>query len=141
MRVVTFLLILLAAPLTVRAEDIPQAPPTDGICSVPADEHWKPQEQFVWKRVCLGDEANFNIEQGYGGDLDPKDPAGLPKSRVLSSRFLATILLSDKYSRALTRRGVRIIGARFTERVDLQNAELSSLENSRGRVKGLTGAT
>lgn len=124
--VVGFLLTLLTAPLTAWAADVLQAPPADGVCSVPADDHWKPQEQFVWKRVCLGDEANFNIEPGYGGELDPKDPAGLPESRVLSSKFLATILLSDKYRRALTTRGVRITGARFTERVDLQNAELSS---------------
>jgi hypothetical protein len=126
MRVVAFLLGLLAAPLTARAEDIPHALSTGGTCSVPADEHWKPQEQFVWNRVCLGEEANFNLEQGYGGDLDPKKPPGLPESRVLSSTFLATILLSDKYRNALTRRGVRITGARFTERVDLHNAELSS---------------
>ena len=124
MRIVAFLLVLFAAPLTVRAQVIPQAPRTG--CSVPADEHWKPQEQFVWNRVCVGEEANFNLEQGYGGDLDPKDPAGLPESRVLSPTFLATILLSDKYRHALTRRGVRITGARFTERVDLQNAELSN---------------
>jgi hypothetical protein len=115
-----------AAPLTVLADNIPQAPPTDGLCPVPPDEHWKPQEQFVWSRVCLGEEANFDIEQGYGGDLDPKAPSGLPESRVLSSTFLATILLSDKYRPALTRRGVRITGARFTELVDLQNAELST---------------
>jgi hypothetical protein len=126
MRVVAFLLALLAAPLTVRAEYTVEAPPTDGICPVPSDQHWKPQEQFVWSRVCLGEEANFNLDQGYGGDLDPKAPAGLPESRVLSSTFLATILLSDKYRHALTRRGVRITGARFTELVDLQNAELST---------------
>ncbi len=126
MRVVAFLLGLFAASLDVCAEEIQQAPPTNGVCPVPADEHWKPQEQFVWKRVCLGDEANFNIEPGYGGELDPKDPAGLPESRVLSSNFLATILLSDKYRHALTRRGVRIIGAQFTELVDLENAELSN---------------
>jgi uncharacterized protein YjbI with pentapeptide repeats len=125
-RVLAFLLTMLTAPLAVCAEDVEQAPPADGKCSVPADDHWKPQEQLVWKRVCSGDEANFNIEPGYGGDLDPKDPAGLPESRVLSSSFLATILLSDKYRPALTRRGVRITGARFTESVDLQNAELSS---------------
>src|SRR5437588_5124671 len=126
MRVVAFLLAALAAPLNVRAEDIPQAPPTDRICSIPADEHWKPQEQFVWNRVCVGEEANFNIEQGYGGNLDPKAPSGLPESRVLSSTFLEAILLSDKYRHALTRRGVRITGARFTEPVDLHNAELSN---------------
>lgn len=125
MRVLVFLLTLLAAPFIAHAEGIPQAHLKRGLCRVQADEHWKPQEQFVWKRVCLGEEANFNIEQGYGGDLDPKDSLGLPENRVLSSKFLATILLSDKYRHALTRRGVRIIGARFTEQIDLQNAELS----------------
>jgi hypothetical protein len=109
-----------------RAEDVPRAARAESVCPVPANQQWKPQEQFVWKRVCLGEEANFNVEQGYGGDLDPKGPSGLPEGRVLSSTFLATILLADKYRHALTNRGVRIIGARFTEPVDLQNAELSS---------------
>jgi hypothetical protein len=127
MRVAVVLLIILVAPLTLRAEDVPQpVPAAEGKCSTPADEHWKAQEQFVWRRVCLGDEANFNIEPGYGGDLDPKEPAGLPESRILRSTFLATILLSDGYRHAVTSRGVRIVGARFTENVDLQNAELSS---------------
>ncbi len=126
MRFVAFLLTFLAVALPAQAEDVPQAAPGDEMCSVPADASWKPQEQFVWNRVCLGQEANFNMEPGYGGDLDPKDPAGLPDSRILSSKFLATILLSDKYRRALTSRGVRIIGARFAERLDLQNAELTN---------------
>jgi hypothetical protein len=126
MRFVAFLLALLAAPLIVHADDMPQPLEIDATCPVPPDEHWKPQEKFVWSKVCLGEEANFDIEQGYGGNLDPKAPAGLPESRVLSSTFLSTILLSDKYRHALTRRGVRITGARFTELVDLQNAELST---------------
>jgi hypothetical protein len=126
MRFVVALLILLAAPLALRAEDVLLPMPAGGTFSVPADEHWQPQEQFVWQQVCRGEEANFNIEPGYGGDLDPKAPAGLPESRILSPTFLATILLSDRYRHALTSRGVRIAGARFTERVDLENAELSS---------------
>jgi hypothetical protein len=77
-----------------------------------------------WERVCAGDIANFNAETGYGGKLDPNGPEGLPESRILRSKFLETILLDDKYRSVLTRRGVRIIGARFTERVDLVNAEL-----------------
>lgn len=42
----------------------------------------------------------------------------------MSSRFLETILLKDKYRHALTRNGVRIFGARFTEPVELSAAEL-----------------
>jgi uncharacterized protein YjbI with pentapeptide repeats len=115
---------LLVAPVCVRGEDVARPVPADGQCSIPADEHWTPQEQFVWSRVCVGEKADFNKEPGYGGDLDPKSPDGLPESRILSSGFLETILLRDKYRDALTRRGVRIGGARFTEVIDLENAEL-----------------
>jgi hypothetical protein len=118
------LLALFLAPLAARADEVAQPVPTDGACAVPADEHWTRAEKFVWERVCAGRSANFNAETGYGGDLDPKKPEGLPESRVLTSAFLETILLKDKYRRVLTRRGVRIIGARFTESVDLENAQL-----------------
>src|SRR5262249_60299791 len=59
-----------------------------------------------------------------GGDLDADRPEGLPESRILRPKFLETILLEDKYRSALPRRGVRIVGARFTQRIDLVNAEL-----------------
>ena len=71
-----------------------------------------------------------------GGTLIVLRPKGTPahkrrgrgyarcSHRTLTSRFIETILLKDKYRAALTRRGVRIIGARFVERVDLENAEL-----------------
>ena len=81
MRVLALLLTLLAAPVIGHAEDTPQIPLIFGTCPVPADEHWNPQEQFVWEQVCLGEDANFNLAQGYGGDLDPKEPVGLPESR------------------------------------------------------------
>jgi hypothetical protein len=42
---------------------------------VSADERWTPQEKFVWKRVCVGEIANFNAAPGYGGMLDPTKPA------------------------------------------------------------------
>ena len=118
------LLLALAAPILAYAENRPQPVPTDGKCSVQADPTWTKQEQFVWRSACLGKEVNFNKEPGYGGDLDPKGEAGLPDSRILRSSFLETILLKDKYRSALTRFGVRITGARFTETVDLENADL-----------------
>src|SRR5882672_926313 len=102
--VLVFLAILLT-PLGVRAEEPAQPVPADGRCSVPADEKWKPQERFVWSKVCVGAEANFNQAEGYGGDRDPKARGGLPASRILRSAFLETILLKDPYRRALTRRG------------------------------------
>ena len=43
---------------------------------------------------------------------------------MLRSAFLETILLKDPYRRNLTRRGVTISGARFTEAIELEGAEL-----------------
>jgi uncharacterized protein YjbI with pentapeptide repeats len=118
------LLVALAAPMAAHADSPPQPIPADGTCAVPVDPSWTKQEQFVWLNACAGKAADFNKEPGYGGDLDPKSPKVLPESRILRSSFLETILLKDKYRSALTRLGVRIVGARFTETVDLQNAEL-----------------
>jgi hypothetical protein len=123
-----FLLIVLAllgASFEARAEGRPAAPSVDGNCSVAADtQRWTKQEIFVWERVCAGAIADFNDGTAYGGKLDPNGPEGLPESRILRRKFLETILLEDKYRSVLTRHGVRIIGARFKERVDLVNADL-----------------
>src|SRR6516164_1954660 len=118
-------LVLLGAAFVARGEGRPAAPSADGKCPVAADtQRWTKQEIFVWDRVCSGAIANFNEGTAYGGNLDPDRPEGLPESRILSRKFLETILLEDKYRSALPRRGERIIGARFTERIDLVNAEL-----------------
>src|SRR6516162_1132188 len=118
-------LVLLGASFEARGEGRPAAPSANGNCSVAADaQRWTKQEIFVWERVCAGAIADFNEGTAYGGDLDPNRPEGLPESRILRSKFLETILLEDKYRSVLTRRGVRIIGARFRERIDLVNAEL-----------------
>ena len=114
----------LAPPISAQADNPPQPIPADGKCAVPVDPAWSKQEQFVWLNVCVGKVADFNKERDYGGDLDPKSPIGLPESRILRPSFLETILLKDEYRNALTRLGVHIIGARFTEPLNLQNAEL-----------------
>src|ERR1700722_19369315 len=119
-----FALAALAAPVAALADSPPQPIPADDTCAVPVDPSWTKQEQFVWLNACAGKAADFNKEPGYGGDLDPKSPQVLPESRILRSSFLETILLKDKYRSALTRLGVRISGARFTETIDLRNAEL-----------------
>ena len=115
---------MVATSIAARADSPSQPIPADGKCNVPGDANWTKQEQFVWMNVCIGKVADFNKAPGYGDDLDPKSPAGLPESRILRSSFLETILLKDKYRGALTRLGVNIAGARFTETVDLGNAEL-----------------
>jgi hypothetical protein len=70
---------------------------------------WGEAEKFVWRKVCAGDAADFNVQ--YGTYLDPGRAEGLPDDRVLSSAFLRTIIDEERYRNALTRRGVRIIGA------------------------------
>lgn len=68
--------------------------------------------------------ANFDKEPGYGGAIDPQK-APLPANRILRSAFIATILTQDKFVNAIKQRGLRVNGARFVERLDLGNAELS----------------
>ncbi len=121
---VLVLALLAFAPPSAAAQQWGQPVPIDGKCTVAADERWKPQEKFVWERVCAGRLANFNAVDGYGGNLDPRKSTALPDNRILSPAFLEAILLNDKYRHVLTRRGVRIIGARFTDALDLSNAEL-----------------
>ena len=62
--------------------------------------------------------------RAHGGRLDPMKPAIWPQSRVLRPGFLETILLKDPYRRALIRRDVIIVGARFVETIDLASADL-----------------
>ena len=126
---ILFGLILLVATHGVSAQQAVQSSSLDEPCSVPADSHWTAQEKFVWQRVCLGKVANFNEEPGYEGEggavkLDPLKPDGWPQNRILRPAFLQAILLEDSYRRALTWRGVDVVGARFTEPIDLAGAEL-----------------
>ena len=82
-------------------------------CPVPSDPNWTAPEIFVWSHVCVGTDADFTLEPGYGG-----------KTGVLTSAFIETILLNEKYRCALTQLGVMIIGARFAEPIDLADANL-----------------
>ena len=117
------MLMLLVTPLGARAQQLAPAS-LDEPCSVPPDPRWTPQEKFVWERVCSGKSADFSAAPGYGGELDPKKPDGWPQNRVLRPAFLETILFKDPYRRALARAGVVIRGARFTEALELDDAEL-----------------
>ena len=117
-------LMLFLAPLGARGQEPTQPASVEEPCSVPADPSWTPQEKFVWEHVCAGEGADFNAAPGYGGPLDPTKPEGWPQNRVLRPKFLKMILFKDPYRSALTRNGVLIVGARFTEAINLENAEL-----------------
>lgn len=86
---------------------------------------WTPQERWVWEKVSAGDKADFNGTNGYGGNLDPKNPAGWIQSRQLREKFIEAILLREPYRSAVTRKGVYIEGAWFVEPLDLMRATLS----------------
>jgi hypothetical protein len=115
-------LILLAAPASAPAQT---APPPTLPCRIAADHSWTPQEQVAWARICGDQVANFNIEPGYGGAIDLRD-GWLPDNRVLSRKFIETILTDEKYRGAIKRHGVRFAGARFTQPIDLQNVKLDN---------------
>lgn len=90
-------------------------------CAIPAEEQWSAAEKFAWDRICAGRQADFSENGVY---LDPAKAEGWEQDRTLSAAFLRTIL-SDRYRQALTPVGVSIVNARFTEAVELQNAELT----------------
>ena len=98
-----------------------QVVPGESCQSAPLPK-WKKPEQWVWERVCEGKTADFNERYGY---LDPKNRKGWDQNRKLSPAFLETILFHEPFRGALTRKGVRIIGAWFEEPIDLTNGNLS----------------
>lgn len=75
----------------------------------PLDE-WTPQEKWVWNCIAKGENADFNKSENC---------------RILHSKFLETILLCQPYLSALTRKGVYINGACFTEPIDLSNSSIN----------------
>ena len=92
----------------------------------------------MWQQVCLNEVADLGKK--YNPDLDEKvrdDPKQWKlwsEKRNLTPAFLETIVLHEPYRGALRRQGIRIVGARFLERVDLSGARISrslSLEKSR----------
>ncbi len=88
---------------------------------------WSSQEKWVWSKVRDGEIADFNEGKDYGGHLDPKDLDRWPESRVLTSSFIETILLSEPYRDSVPRHGVNITGAWFRDNIDLFNATISTL--------------
>ncbi len=95
---------------------------------------WMPQEKWVWKQVCKGEIADLNKFEGFNTKIAPGKFDRLSEIRILTPDFLETILLHEPFSGALTRSGVRIVGAWFTDPIDLSDAILTHplwLESSR----------
>ncbi len=98
--------------------------PGEGCQTEPA-MNWTTQEKWAWNEICRGKTADFNLNKGYGGFLDPKKDINWPETRTLRPIFLETILLHRPYKEALTRNGVQIVGAWFKESLDLSSSSLT----------------
>jgi uncharacterized protein YjbI with pentapeptide repeats len=73
-------------------------------------------ESWAWGKICAGEVADFSQ---FGGGLDPLNPDDWDARRILSSSFLRKILFREPYRSKIPVEGVRIVGARFLEKVDL----------------------
>jgi len=68
---ILFLAIVITS-LGFNAAKLVHSAPATARCPLPPDEGWTSQERFVWERVCVGEEADFNKEAAYGGNLDSR---------------------------------------------------------------------
>ncbi len=103
---------------------------------LPGNANWTEQERWAWKEICEGREANLQQFR--------------PPQRDLSQRFIETIFFSEPYRSSIPRQSVRILGARFPERIDLSHSKLegdlwlrsSRFEDARqsGEAVSLVGA-
>ncbi|HXW23396.1 MAG TPA: hypothetical protein VEK73_01505 [Xanthobacteraceae bacterium] len=98
------------------------------------DGHQIKQEKFVCQRVIAGQDANFEGQQEYGSELTDE-------RRILTPKFLKVLLSAPR----IPDHGVRIIGARFKEAINLENAVLQrelwiykSLLEQGANLSGLT---
>ena len=95
-------------------------------------QEWSEAEHFVWEKTCAGEEADFNSRENK--KLGPNSPYCWDNSRRISSEFLETILFEKPFREAVTRKGVRIIGAYFPDEINLEDGHLScslGLQHSR----------
>jgi hypothetical protein len=78
------------------------AAPAESTCSamLPEPTTWTEQEHWAWNEICLGRDA-------YLGE------------KYLTAQFLRTVLLQDPYRKIVSVHGIRIVGGRFREFVDL----------------------
>jgi hypothetical protein len=116
------------ADSSLSGKECPQLP------GAPSD--WTEQEHWVWLEVCAGREANLRIRYGgsrFPGNVSdwqetwgsfPGGAANWPRQRLLRPRLLETILLDERYRGSIPRQGVRIIGARFDEAINLSRTKL-----------------
>lgn len=133
----TFLAVMAALSLGCTAQSA-----VGPVYPLPA-QSWTAAENFAWECIRSGLEANFarldtcsklrEPDDRRAGDrfaascpalpstVSPSDPLS---KRVLSSRFLETIISDPTYQAQIGPTGIRIVGAVFLERLILENIEI-----------------
>ena len=123
-------------------------------CRVHPLDEWTEPEKWAWKQICEGRFANFNSHLGekpdikrshkwsydynYESEDDYKwsydyeyewadDYRWSDGRRTLTSSFLKTILLHEPFRSSIPHRGVRINGAYFKDKIDLNDAPIERL--------------
>lgn len=88
-------------------------------------KNWSESECWVWDETRLGRIADFNSK--FNSTPDPKTPDGWDDNnnqRQLSTTFLVTILSEEYFIKAVTFKGIRIVGASFKGEINLQHVKL-----------------
>lgn len=90
------------------------------VAPLPPEAGFTAWELWVWERVIRGELADLSKYPGAPdtGEIDPAKAAEWPAHRVLSERFLRTILFHPPWSTAPERPGVRIRCALIREPIN-----------------------
>jgi hypothetical protein len=130
------LLLTLATDVFFRSTEGDAAPALPGEpCQVEPRATWSEAEKWVWDRVCRGEIADLNERFDAGvSPIEPESFEDWTDERKLRSAFLEAVLMHDPWRSAIPRQGLRVVGAWFTEELDLQEADIAHsvwLERSR----------
>lgn len=89
---------------------------------IPQSE-WTSAEQWAWDRIRADEAANFHTAYGW---LDPKedDEGWSAPERQLRSGFIEALFVDTNLREHLPRRGVRLLGARLAEGLDLWDMDV-----------------
>ncbi len=91
-------------------------------CDLAAKPDWSAAEAWTWARICAGETADLRIFSGNNSPMTEIET--WPKTRHLGARFLTEILSDPAYAAAIPYAGLRILGARFPEGLDLPNVRI-----------------
>jgi len=86
---------------------------------------WSETENWIWQEICSGRIADLNKREGRNEPLDTTNSKGWNEKRKVRSNFLKQILLRQAHCSAIPHEGVRIIGALFTEEINLDHGRLA----------------